>query len=126
MSSAFGSPWAPGWRSPKNRRFASATWYQVFGCGAPGKFAQKPSAPVEPSVPDVGEQVSGIIRASMLIGTALSKSAAQIDAAYWKAIIRCWPSVVPGLPPIGAFGVGSLKPTPGALMFTMLIVELAK
>src|SRR5882724_3667870 len=39
---------------------------------------------------------------------------------------RCWPRVVPGLPPTGARGVGSLKPSPGALTLTMVIVALAK
>src|SRR5689334_6688017 len=35
---------------------------------------------------------------------------------------RWAPSVVPGLPPIGARGVVSLKPTPAALMLLMTIV----
>ena len=43
-------------------------------------------------------------------------------AAFWNALRRCWPSVVPGLPPTGAAGVGSLKPTPAALPLTMVIV----
>src|SRR5687767_5282203 len=34
---------------------------------------------------------------------------------------RCSPNVVPVLPPTGAAGVGSLNPTPGALMLTMTI-----
>ena len=51
----------------------------------------------------------------------LSRVSLQRLAAYLKAISRCWPSVVPVLPPTGARGVGSLKPTPGALMLTMTI-----
>src|SRR6185369_16694005 len=35
---------------------------------------------------------------------------------------RCWPGVVPVLPPMGATGVGSLKPTPGASALTMVMV----
>src|SRR5688572_10315075 len=40
-------------------------------------------------------------------------------AAWLNAISRCSPRVVPVLPPTGAAGVGSLKPTPGALRLTM-------
>src|SRR5262245_32004613 len=36
----------------------------------------------------------------------------QIPAAYWNTKRRCWPIVVPGLPPTGVAGVGSLKPSP--------------
>src|SRR3954451_17854062 len=58
--------------------------------------------------------------------TGLSRIEPQTLAAYWKAISRCWPTVVPGLPPAGAAGVGSLKPTPGALVLTMTMLAVAK
>src|SRR3954470_6339903 len=58
--------------------------------------------------------------------TGLSRIEPQMSAAYWKAISRCWPTVVPGLPPTGAAGVGSLKPTPGALVLTMTMLAVAK
>src|SRR6185369_10534620 len=47
-------------------------------------------------------------------------------AAWAKAFNRCWPSVVPVLPPTGAAGVGSLNPTPGSLMLTITIVAAAE
>src|SRR5207344_1814627 len=40
-------------------------------------------------------------------------------AACWKMNNRWAPSVVPGFPPTGARGVGSLKPTPGTLLLMM-------
>src|SRR4051812_8944713 len=33
-------------------------------------------------------------------------------------MMRCWPTVVPELPPTGAAGVGSLKPTPSGSVLT--------
>src|SRR5688572_7209335 len=57
----------------------------------------------------------------MRICTLLSSRAAQMLAACWKAIRRCSPRVVPVLPPTGETGVGSLKPTPGALTLTITI-----
>src|SRR5688500_14891221 len=47
--------------------------------------------------------------------------ASQIAAACRKTLARCWPRVVPGLPPTGAAGVGSLNPTPGALLLKITI-----
>src|SRR5262245_39885779 len=44
-------------------------------------------------------------------------------AACWKAINRCSPRVVPLLPPTGAAGVGSLKPWPGSVTFTIVMCE---
>src|SRR5690606_18763685 len=35
---------------------------------------------------------------------------------------RCSPTVVPGLPPTGVAGVGSLRPMPGAFMLTGMMV----
>src|SRR6185295_9662763 len=39
--------------------------------------------------------------------------------------MRCSPSVVPMLPPTGATGVGSLKPTPAGSRLVMMIVAAA-
>jgi hypothetical protein len=62
-------------------------------------------------------QVNGSIVASTTIVGTLFNCAPQTFAAAWNAFRRCWPRVVPGLPPTGAAGVGSLKPTPAALPF---------
>ena len=43
-----------------------------------------------------------------------------------NAFRRWWPTVVPGLPPTGADGRRSLKPTPGALTFTIVMVAAAE
>ena len=56
------------------------------------------------------------------IVTLLCNVAPQRLAAYWNALRRCWPSVVPEFPPTGARAVGSLKPTPAASLFTMVKV----
>jgi hypothetical protein len=50
----------------------------------------------------------------------------QMFAAYSKTFRRCWPSVVPLLPPTGAVGVGSLKPSPGPSVLTTMIWPWAK
>ena len=42
-------------------------------------------------------------------------AASQMSAARSKTLRRCCPRVVPGLPPTGAAGVGSLNPSPGAV-----------
>ncbi len=47
-------------------------------------------------------------------------------AAYWNAMRRCWPIVVPGLPPTGTAGVGSLKPSLGPSMLTMTMLAEPK
>src|SRR3954452_2755029 len=63
--------------------------------------------------------------ARMTIGTLDSRMLPQIPAANLNAFRRCSPSVVPGLPPSGAAGVGSLKPSPAASLFWMVIVTPA-
>ena len=45
-------------------------------------------------------------------------------AASWKTASRWPPSVVPGFPPTGATGLGSLNPASGASAFTMTTVAL--
>ncbi len=58
--------------------------------------------------------------------TGLSRIEPQTSAAYWKAMRRCWPTVVPGLPPTGAAGVGSLKPSLAPSTLTMVMVAAPK
>src|SRR5436305_5275815 len=60
------------------------------------------------------------------MGTGLSRIEPQTFAANWKTLSACWPRVVPGLPPTGATGVGSLKPTPGPLTLTMMMLAAPK
>src|SRR5262245_61109281 len=55
----------------------------------------------------------------------LSSDAPHTSAANWKAISRCWPLVVPGLPPTGAAGVGSLNPSLGPSALTTVMCALA-
>src|SRR5262249_49222655 len=98
---------------------------QRFWIRAPGKLAKTCRAPADPSVADVGVQVRGTNDDRIWISTRLSSVEAQTPAANWNAMSRCWPTVVPGLPPTGAAGVGSLKPSPGALTLTMVIVAFA-
>src|ERR1044071_5620696 len=80
-----------GARSAKASRFASATWYQTLGCGAPGKLAKAANAAVAPSVPAVGEQASGVKLAWMRMGTALSRSAPHCRAVSRNTFRRWLP-----------------------------------
>ncbi len=73
--------------------------------------------PAEPSTAWVALQDSGKSLAKTTMVAVLFNCAPQMLAAAWNALRRCWPSVVPGLPPTGAAGVGSLKPTPAAFPF---------
>ena len=73
--------------------------------------------PAEPSTAAVALQAKGSSVAMTTIVTVLFNCAPQMLAACWNAIRRCWPRVVPVLPPTGAAGVGSLKPTPAAFPF---------
>src|SRR5882672_7675279 len=76
---------------------------------------------------EVGPQVSGSKVALTRIGTLLVSSEPQMSAAYWKAINRWAPSVVPTLPPTGATGVGSLNPSPGpSLLMTVKVAARAR
>src|SRR5205823_2112474 len=103
-----------GSRSLPALELASATGYQVLPWGAPVKSASRAIGAAAPSTALVASQSSGVNEASITIGTGLLSEAAQTVAAYWNAISRCSPRVVPGLPPTGVAGVGSLKPTPGS------------
>src|ERR1041385_5522101 len=99
-----------------NSLLASATEYQVFGNG---KIADENTcvAPALPSVAALALQESAAHAASITIVGTEVRFAPQMLAAAWKTFSRCCPSVVPGLPPIGATGVGSLNPTFGASVF---------
>src|SRR5262245_4298315 len=113
------------------RLLASACEVQVFTNSEPGNvpfgglLAWMKMVPALPSVAAVALHASGSNEDRMVMVTLLSSVAPQMSAANWKAFRRCCPSVVPGLPPTGATGVGSLKPTPAGLMLTMTMVALA-
>src|ERR1051325_3192922 len=82
--------------------------------------------PAAPSTALVALQVSGLNCAWMLIGTAEVRMPAQMAAACVKQLSRCWPMVVPGLPPTGAAGVASLNPSPAPSRLMMLMGGGAK
>ncbi len=117
---------APGARSPPAILLASATGYQVLRSSACGKLPKTWIVDAAPSVPVVAAQGRDWKADWMLIVTGLSRIPPQRSAAYWKAMSRCWPTVVPELPPTGVAGVGSLKPAPGMLVLTMTISAAAK
>src|SRR3954469_9528411 len=77
--------------------------------------------PAEPSVAAVAVQDSAGNEAWMLMSAALSRVEPQTFAANVNAISRCCPLVVPGLPPTGAAGVGSLKPSFGPSTLTTVM-----
>ena len=114
-------PGAVGARSRPAILFASATTYQVFGSGAFVKPCTLVEGPAAPSVPVAAVQSRGSKVALMRISTSLSIRAPQSSAAFWKALNRCWPIVVPVLPPTGVAGVASLNPTPAALALTIVM-----
>src|SRR5262249_15250476 len=96
---------------------ASAPLYQKPGNVALGKSRKIAMEPAEPRTAEFvlhvrGTQVEAIVTVWLLV-----RVAPQIFAAAWKALRRCWPSVVPGLPPTGATTVGSLKPWPAGSLF---------
>ena len=107
-----------GWRQIA---YPPACSQGLCGTGVPGKGAfgklrmTRKTGPALPRIP----APSGVNCARIRIGTLLSNRALQMLAACSNAISRCSPSVVPVLPPTGATGVGSLNPSPGALMLTM-------
>src|SRR5262245_45637821 len=115
------SGWAAD-RSAPNCLLASACPYQVPGYSAPAKSRCAVTGPAEPSTALVAEQVWGLNCARTWIVTGLLRSEPQIAAAWLKTLRRCSPSVRPGLPPTGARGVGSLKPSPAPSLLTMTMV----
>src|SRR3954470_18453074 len=116
---------SPALRLLPESLLASACGYQVLGLAAPAKSRQMFHAPALPSTAVVAVQVSGSKLARIVMVCVLVSVAPQMSAAAWKARSRCWPSVVPALPPTGAAGVGSLKPSPAAFMFWMTMVAAA-
>src|SRR5512135_1186634 len=113
-------------RSFPKSLFARAFPYQCPPTGAPVKSRKTNVAPALPRTADVALHVRASHVARTRIVTALDSVAPHLSAAAWKAISRCWPSVVPVLPPTGATTVGSLKPTPAGSPFWMTIVAAPK
>jgi hypothetical protein len=105
--------------------FASAALNHVLACGAFGKSRHELIADAEPSVAEVAVQSCGSKFARIVIVTLLSMIWPHRFAAYWNALRRCCPTVVPGLPPTGVAGVGSLKPSPGPSLFRITICAFA-
>ena len=103
-----------GLESLPDSALARAAGYQVAENGAFGKFCRKLTGEAAPRVPEVAVQPSASQLARMVIVGPLVSVAPQTFAANWKAFKRCWPRVVPGLPPTGATDVGSLNPVPAA------------
>src|SRR5262249_16385485 len=96
---------------------ACALLYQVPGNGAPVKSRKTSVGPALPKTAEAAVQVRGSKVERIRVVGRLFRVEAEMLAANWNALRRCWPSVVPGLPPTGATGVGSLKPTPAAFPF---------
>lgn len=95
--------------------FPRAEGYQVPVKGAFAKFCRRVTGAADPSVPEKAVQGRVLSQlARIVIFGPLVSVAPQIFAANWKAFSRCWPRVVPLLPPTGATGVLSLNPVPGA------------
>src|SRR5436190_18024929 len=68
---------------------------------------------------------SGSKLAWIWMSALLSSAAPHKSAANWNAIRRCCPFVLPGLPPTGATGVGSLNPSLGPSALTTVMCALA-
>src|SRR4051812_37025750 len=101
-------------RSSPANALARAIGMMVLGTGYCGP-ASALSGPARPRTPLLASQgVSGANCAEILISTLSCSVAPQTSAARLNTLSACSPLVVPGLPPTGATGVGSLKPTPGA------------
>ena len=94
------------------RLLASAVGYQVLATRAPGKSRNTLLVPAWPNTAELGRQVRGLKLLPTWIVTLLCSAAPQMLAANWKELRRCWPKVVPALPPTGARGDGSLNPSP--------------
>ena len=103
-----------GFESAPARALPRAEGYHVPVKGAFAKFCRKLTGAADPRVPEVAVQGSASQLARIVIVGPLVSVAPQTFAANWKAFSRCWPRVVPLLPPTGAAGVLSLNPVPGA------------
>src|SRR5262245_57082087 len=67
-------------------------------------------------------QVCGLNCERQMIGTVLGRMPPQIVAAWLNRNRRCAPIVTPGLPPPGALGVASLKPSPAPSLLRIVMV----
>src|SRR5471030_1618821 len=115
MDSVVGSRFCPA------SLLARAIGYQVPARGALGKSVNISVGPAAPRVaPFASQGVSGSKFARMTISTLLLRRAAQTAAAALKTLSRCWPRVVPVLPPTGVAGVVSLKPSPAPSLFLIV------
>src|SRR6185369_8359997 len=113
---------SPAARSLPASAFASASGYHVPANGAPGKSRTTLVGEAWPSVAVVLVHGSGSMVASTSTVVPLTSDAPHRLAACSNAFRRCAPSVVPGLPPTGAIGVGSLKPSFAPSLFTTTTV----
>src|SRR5262245_12023668 len=96
-----------------SRRFASAAWYQTLGISSGlsvDLLANRAPARVAASTADLSLHGSGVQNERTRTGTGEFSLLLQMPAAYWNAMSRCSPIVVPVLFPTGVAGVGSLKP----------------
>ena len=116
----------PGSRSTPARLLASATGYHVAACGAPAKSRKTVSGPggAEERAHAVARQRPEL-RADADLDAAVDERFPHAERVLRTRSARCWPSVVPGLPPTGAAGVGSLNPSAGPSRFTSVIVVAA-
>src|ERR1044071_1649154 len=95
----------PPWTSVPLGALGTAVEYQVPGKGALGKSRAMPTEPAWARVAPLASHGSAAQLALMTMGTSLLRVAPQRLAANWKAFRRCWPTVVPVLPPAGEAGV---------------------
>src|SRR5512143_3485967 len=113
----------PGARSAPLRLLASACANHVLATGAPAKSRCTVLGPAKPSsAPPPPHGVRGSKLLSASITTLLERTLSQRLAASLKAFRRSAPSVVPGFPPSGNRGVGSLKPSPAPSTLLIIIV----
>src|SRR5882672_12327210 len=90
---------------------------------APGKSRCTVVGPALPRTPlDASQGVSGPNCAFTRTTTLLLSRVPQMFAAVWKTKSRCAPTVVPGFPPTGEAGAGSLNPSPAPSALTIVMV----
>src|SRR6266481_3567812 len=104
-------------RSRPRSALARAAGYQVFETRAPAKSRQIVRGPAAANAAELASQPRACQVTRIVIGGTLSRVAPHLLAAAWSAISLCSPNVVPGLPPTGLAGVGSLSPVPAESPF---------
>src|SRR5205823_2841175 len=97
-------------RSRPTNALARAAGYQVFGTRAPAKSRHMVRGPEAANAAELASQLRACQVTSTVTVGMLSRVAPHLLAAAWSAISLCSPNVVPGLPPTGLTGVGSLSP----------------